>query len=142
MTIERTSVKIGIAVLYAALLVVTPMVYHWRPLIPTSGLRATFVEGQSRRLEARVYRMLFRPQLFIEIPGRDQSPNRWFAVDLERRTVSRARPDRSPYLHYNHDMMGVPVDDTVKGSGDWHVSWSSGQVRWSNGDITIQLDGT
>jgi len=139
---ERTSVKIVIAVLYASLLVVTPMVYHWRPLLPTSDLRVTFVQGGSGRLEARAYRMLFRSQVFIELPGADDSPNKWFAVDLERRAVYDVRVDRSPYLHYNHDLTQVPVDDDLKGSGTWQVSWSSGQVSWSNGDLTVQLDGT
>lgn len=133
--------KIAIAVLYAAFLVIAPMVYHWRPLIPSPGLRATCVDGRSIPREARVYRMLFRPWAFVEFPDRGS----WFVVDLDNRAVAfpTASPGRSPYLHYNHDMnLGVPVDDTLKGSGEWRVSWSDGQVVWSNGDVTVRLRGT
>jgi len=139
----KRSSKIAIAVLYAALLVIAPMVYHWRPLVPSSALRATYEQGRSGRRDARVYRMLFRNVVFVEVPDHAGGGDRWFAVDLDERTVrSPSWPDRSPYLHYNHDMsLGVSVDDTVKRNGDWHVSWSGGQATWSNGAITVQLDG-
>lgn len=37
--------------------------------------------------------------------------------------------------------LGVPVDDTLKGSGDWQVTWVDDRVAWSNGDLTVQLEG-
>jgi len=140
------SLKIAIAAFYAALLVLTPMVYHWRPLITSSSLQVAYVDGQSTRHDARVYRMLFRPQVvFIELPARGNSAGRWFAVDLDERTVvfPTGSPDRSPYLHYNHDMtLGVPVDDTLKHDDLWRVIWSAGEVAWSYGSVTVRLGGT
>lgn len=136
--------RIAIAVLCVVVLVITPMIYHLRPLIPSSAYQAEYVEGHSSPHEARVYRMLFRQQVFIRLPTCSDLRYEWFAVDLDRRIVvsPMGPPGRSPYLHYNHDMrLGVAVDDDLKRSGEWRVRWSDGAVTWSNGDVTVRLDG-
>jgi hypothetical protein len=140
----RRSLKIAIAVLYAALLAIAPMVYHWRPLVPSSAMHATYEQGQSCRRHARVYRMLFRDVVFVELLDCPPEADRWFAVDLSRRVVCRPNwPERSPYLHHNHDMsLGCAVDDTMKHDDLWQVTWSAGEVAWSYGDVTVRVQGT
>jgi len=140
----RLSLKIAIAAVYAALLVIVPMVYHWRPLVPSLAFRATCEQGPSGRCEARVYQMLFRDVVFVEVPDCPPGGDRWFAVDLGRRIVSRPNPpQRSPYLHHNHDMsLGAAVDNTLKHDDLWQVAWSGGEVAWSYGNVTIRLHGT
>jgi hypothetical protein len=107
-------------------------------------MHATYEHGQSGLRDARVYRMLFRDVVFVELPTCPPGTDRWFAVDLGQRVVCRPnRPDRSPYLHHNHDMsLGCPVDDTLKHDDLWQVTWRAGEVAWSYGDITVRLQGT
>lgn len=140
----RRSRKIVIAVLYAATLVIAPMVYHWRPLVSSLALHATYEQGQSGPRDARVYRMLFRGVVFVELPEDIEGWGRWFLVDLWSRRVffPTREPDRTPYLHYNHDMnLGVAVDNTQKHDDLWTVTWGDGEASWSYGHITVRLRG-
>jgi hypothetical protein len=136
-------VKIAAASLLAVSLAAVLMVYHWRPLVPSVAVHAAYEQGSSGCRDARVYRMLFRDVVFVELPDCAEADDRWFAVDLDNRLVLCPNwPERSPYLHFNHDMcLGVAVDDAVKRDGDWHVNWSGSSATWSNGKVSVHLEG-
>ena len=139
---KRSLAKIAAAILFAVLLAGMPMVYHWRPLVPSLALSATYEQG-SERHAARVYRMLLRDVVFVELPEDAETTDRWFAVDLRNRVVTSPNgPTADPYLHHNHDMsLGVPINDTLKRNGEWSIRWGDDRVTWSDGKVTVHLHG-
>ena len=133
----------GLAVFIAVFAAV--FVYHFRPLIPTSGWLVTAKGTEGGKLHAVAYRMIGRPHiLFVELKCTDQSRYRWFCVDTKRRFVAVPNgPERIPYLHFNHDMgLGVTLDDYAKLEDAWQVIWKGDHVSFTNKKIAVALEPT
>lgn len=116
-------------------------IYHFRPLIRASPLKARVTHATFGATEASVYQMLFRPnQIFIEVPETHRDRYSWFAIDMDRKAVGVPNgPRRKPYLHQNHDMnLGVNLR-SQKIEDTWVIDWAGRSVTFANSKLRIEL---